>query len=426
MLRLQKQRVLFNIALPCVISCFASVILHAATPTPGTLIADQTVPVVVEGKTAGSLTLKAGTQVSVITVLPNDGGVVVSQGDAPPFIVPKTALTKESILLSVSSASSKTSPTPSPALNPSPSPSPSPSPRVIENLSSTASSSPPLDVPNEHDFATTSSSGVITITGYNGFGGNLVIPSTINGLPVGVIGRFAFANTQIVSVVIPDTVTRIEEMCFNRCNNLTEIKLPKGLLEFGGFGENLFKLKIVALDPGNKNFIIDSDGVLYDTKKTELLFYPPARIDPHYTIPNTVKEVGAFSFAGCKNLQMIDLPESLLKIGRDAFNGSMVHEVKIPNAVSSIGAFAFRGCQSLTSVYLGKGVKDMGVGVFVNCKHLRRVQLEGNAPLIEGNNTFQSAGNNFKVYYHPNAEGFTSPVWVDSGGGRWNSSVNPN
>ena len=43
------------------------------------------------------------------------------------------------------------------------------------------------------DFTYQTSGGVVTITGYTGPGGDVVIPDTIEGLPVTNIGNWAFA-----------------------------------------------------------------------------------------------------------------------------------------------------------------------------------------------------------------------------------------
>ena len=408
-----------QISLPGVVFLLIGVILHAANPTPGTVITDLPVPLVVEGKTVGSITLKAGTQVSVITVLPNESGVVISRGEGSPFVVPKTALSKESILLAIATASATPTPAPTPIAVANPSPATTAKPSSTSN-----STTNQVGAAAETDFIITGTGGIATITGYRGVGGNLVIPNTIQGLPVGVIGREAFAEAKILSVVIPSSVTKMEGGSFQCCHSLTKIMLPKDLVEFGGFGWGLDNLKEITIDPGNQNFAVGSDGVLFDSTKTQLLAYPAGKKETLYSIPDTVKELGAYSFAAgtrSKNLRSVDLPESLTQIGKDAFNGSGIHNVTIPNSVKTIGNFAFRCSPNLTNVSIGKGVEEMGAGVFFGCGKLQKAQFEGNAPIVKANNTFKGTDRNFKVYYHANADGFSSPNWDDSGGGRWDS-----
>ena len=61
------------------------------------------------------------------------------------------------------------------------------------------------------DFTYTTNNGAITITKYTGSGGAVVIPSTINGLPVASIGNLAFRQcTSLTNVAIPDGVTSID------------------------------------------------------------------------------------------------------------------------------------------------------------------------------------------------------------------------
>ncbi|WP_239255859.1 MucBP domain-containing protein [Listeria ilorinensis] len=67
-----------------------------------------------------------------------------------------------------------------------------------------------------------------------GPGGDVVIPDTIDGLPVTKIGSNAFYDKRLTSVVIPDTVTTIEDAAFE-INSLTEVNLPPNLAYIGNF-----------------------------------------------------------------------------------------------------------------------------------------------------------------------------------------------
>jgi hypothetical protein len=67
---------------------------------------------------------------------------------------------------------------------------------------------PPAVVQAQFTYTTTN--GTITITGYTGPGGDVIIPDTINGLQVTSIGDRAFASCSLTSVTIPDSVASIE------------------------------------------------------------------------------------------------------------------------------------------------------------------------------------------------------------------------
>src|SRR6185436_9178727 len=68
--------------------------------------------------------------------------------------------------------------------------------------------------------------GGISITGYSGPGGDLTIPSTINGLPVNGIFSSAFlGKSSLTSVTIPDSVISIGDRAFSYCTSLTNVAI---------------------------------------------------------------------------------------------------------------------------------------------------------------------------------------------------------
>jgi len=76
----------------------------------------------------------------------------------------------------------------------------------------------------------------VTITGYSGPGGALVIPNSLLNAnlgvyqPVTIIGAAAFAgNTSLTIVTIPNTVTSIETNAFGFCTGLTNVTIGDGV-----------------------------------------------------------------------------------------------------------------------------------------------------------------------------------------------------
>ena len=79
--------------------------------------------------------------------------------------------------------------------------------------------------------------GELTITGYQGDVDVLLIPSSINGLPVVAIGPSAFRGATLSEAVVPDTVRRIDWFAFYECAELTAVTLPSSItmIEYGAF-----------------------------------------------------------------------------------------------------------------------------------------------------------------------------------------------
>lgn len=135
----------------------------------------------------------------------------------------------------------------------------------------------------------------------------IVVPDYIEDVPVTIIGASAFnGRTLPTEVIIPDTVTTIENAAFMNCTSLETIIIPDSVTYIG---ESAFQ-GCTAL----KNVIIG----------------------------NGVKEIGDIAFKGCTALTAIDLGDSVETIGNGAFFGcDALAKVYVPASVNAIGSFAF-------------------------------------------------------------------------------------
>ena len=77
-------------------------------------------------------------------------------------------------------------------------------------------------------------SGVVYINEYIGEGGDVTVPSEIDGKSVTKIDNGAFENcTGLTSITIPDSVTEIDGYAFRGCTGLTSINIPDSVAEIG-------------------------------------------------------------------------------------------------------------------------------------------------------------------------------------------------
>jgi cytoskeletal protein RodZ len=77
---------------------------------------------------------------------------------------------------------------------------------------------------NEDYYSGTVSNGNVTITRYNGPGGDITVPSTLGSFLVISIDYGAFAGrASLTSVVIPDSVAAIGSYAFEGCTSLTSV-----------------------------------------------------------------------------------------------------------------------------------------------------------------------------------------------------------
>ena len=76
----------------------------------------------------------------------------------------------------------------------------------------------------------------------------------------------------------------------------------------------------------------------------------------------------------CESLESITLPDSLITVGNDLFNGcKKLKSLKIPDRVTTIGNSTFKDCSSLESVTFGTGLKFLGATTFDGCESLSSV-----------------------------------------------------
>ena len=84
------------------------------------------------------------------------------------------------------------------------------------------------------DFEYTRSGSNATIIAYNGSADVLSVPSSLDGYAVVAMDDGVFQNnTALVSVTVPDSVTKIGAKCFYSCPNLKTVNLPDGVETVG-------------------------------------------------------------------------------------------------------------------------------------------------------------------------------------------------
>ena len=286
----------------------------------------------------------------------------------------------------------------------------------------------------------------------------MTIPSEVRGYKVVKVGKYAFADAKINTLILPESIlviddyglagsyipdmqlpksiTHIKECAFVDiiAHKLCDLDFPN-VVEVGQNAFNTFRsLRSISLP------LVDSIpvGAFFECAHLTSVKLSPRlkRIESSafswcyeletIDIPSTVTEIGSSAFWKCSSLKSINLPPNLEQVSDDLFAESGLESIVIPSGYKSIGRTAFQnckrlkqvtlsgtleligdaafaGCDSLETILIPSGVNFMGVGAFENCTSLKEVTLPTSIDVIsEG--AFQNCASLSSIHLPPNIE----------------------
>lgn len=229
------------------------------------------------------------------------------------------------------------------------------------------------------DFAYTADGGEVTITEYIGTSEHVLIPDTIDGLPVTALGHRAFYEKTVTTVVVPDSVTEIGDLCFSGDNYLVSLTLPDELAELPyGALESCFRLMDFNLPKELKK--ISGSALQYNYYLT------------HLTLPSSLTEIEQQNFIGLYGLQSLTLAEDNAAFKLDETNGLLMtadgtrllhcfsdivpaEEIILPEGLKTVDPFAFHYDYDVKRIVLPEGVETIGAMAFAMCPNLTEIVI---------------------------------------------------
>ena len=209
---------------------------------------------------------------------------------------------------------------------------------------------------------------------------------------VTTIGKDAFYGAAIRSIVIPDSVTRIEDGAFQANTRANSLQLGSNL-EY--IGKNAFSqvaqysLMIESLViPDSVKTIDDSAFRLSGIKNLTIgngvetigeEVFLVSRME-NVTFGNNIKTIGKGAFSQNNLSGAINIPSSCTTVGEKAFYQNKIQSVTIPNSVTSIGVSSFEE-NNITGVNIGTGITEIPELAFAH-NELPYVTIPGNIRTI--------------------------------------------
>lgn len=227
---------------------------------------------------------------------------------------------------------------------------------------------------------------------------SITIPNSVTS-----IGESAFSSCDFLySVTMGNSVTNIGKRAFANCIGLGKVIVNDiaawcGIIfndEYSNplhYGEHLYcdeDTEIIDLVIPNSVTNIGNYAFNFCTDITTI------------TIPNTVTCIGDYAFKACFELTSITIPNSVTAIGNNAFQSCFgLTSLTIPNSVTTIGEKAFENCTDLTEITIPNSVTAIGEKAFDYCRRLTSVISKLDTPFSIDSQCFhQDAFSNATLY----------------------------
>lgn len=150
-------------------------------------------------------------------------------------------------------------------------------------------------------------------------------------------------NNQNAEIVIPEGQDVLADSSYYRNAEVTSVNIPASVTHIGCyvFG-HCFKLAAINVSPDNPVYK-SIDGVVY-TKDGKTLVLCPAGKSGNFIVPQQAASMAPFAFFSCKKLKKITLPAGTTEIPDGAFAGCWgLEDVVMPQGLKRIGRRAFDG-----------------------------------------------------------------------------------
>ena len=221
---------------------------------------------------------------------------------------------------------------------------------------------------------------------------SVVIPEGVT-----VIGKDAFMCCGgLVEVKLPASLESIDEEAFYKCVGIQKIELPEATKNLGTSAfEDCTALAEVKLNSvetiGLKCFVntaiteVTLPKTLSETKDsyyqdTDVGYYNHGPF-AGYNLKKAVFEddtetVAAYVLSGCRNLEEVNLPQSVTVISEAAFlHCSKLTTIDLPILLQTIGEKAFSRCVGIQKIELPGATTSLGNSAFEDCTALSEVKL---------------------------------------------------
>ena len=220
-----------------------------------------------------------------------------------------------------------------------------------------------------------------------------------------VPGAFS-GNAEITYISLPATIDGFEIGTFNDCTSLVRVDFHSALNAVSAlfFSGCTSMQEVNVMNPNGQAASVD--GVLYSIDLSSLVYFPAGRTGtftmpdtvqtvPNYTFADTavsevilgdgVTFVGDYAFYGSA-VETVTLKASV-EYGMGVYSDTAVSDLTVEDGADSISTMMFAGCDDLTVLVLPESIMEIADSAFEG-SGLREVIIAGDGDLFVGMNAF--------------------------------------
>lgn len=212
--------------------------------------------------------------------------------------------------------------------------------------------------------------------------------------------------TQLTTVILPDSVTMIDDYAFNGCSKLQMTALPSQLqsIDYYAFAN----CTLLALDDLPDTLTNIGNNAFLRTKVAFL------------ALPTGLTSIGANAFQYCEDLKVSEIPATVTSLGNYSFQFSGIEEIDIkPHIKITASNPIFGNCQSLTTAkirlqQLGTTSTGGSGYAFQSCPLLKNVWISDDCTIM-GRTVFNNCAALTDIYCEATSKpSGWSNYWADN------------